>query len=344
MWVDIVSRKKINFVFLGGSLKSRLIFGEASEYFNFVALVDPTPAGGDGALEMDLPLYASLRDALNDHRIDGVIVCTTARETIAASRAAIECEVPTLVIPSKGTSLDASQDLVAAAKKAEVPLLVGNQRRFHPSVVAAKEFINSGGIGTIIAAQSTSWVPKSEAKLSDIHWASRQGHIPILYDLIDDLDVLRYLLGEVFEISGITTSLLGGNSVPSSLACLLKFENGVICTLNASDEVVSQANWYVTAGETDKYSKTGQPCLWIGGTEGTLSIPDLAFWSYGNTEASSDSRLQLEKIKSNTSVGSVVPELLDFESVIQDKKTPVCSGEDALSSMRLVETLYDRLS
>ena len=344
MWVDIVSRKKINFVFLGGSLKSRLIFGEASEYFNFVALVDPTPAGGDGALEMDLPLYASLRDALNDHRIDGVIVCTTARETIAASRAAIECEVPTLVIPSKGTSLDASQDLVAAAKKAEVPLLVGNQRRFHPSVVAAKEFINSGGIGTIIAAQSTSWFPKPEAKLSDIHWASRQGHIPILYDLIDDLDVLRYLLGEVFEISGITTSLLGGNSVPSSLACLLKFENGVICTLNASDEVVSQANWYVTAGETDKYSKTGQPCLWIGGTEGTLSIPDLAFWSYGNTEASSDSRLQLEKIKSNTSVGSVVPELLDFESVIQDKKTPVCSGEDALSSMRLVETLYDRLS
>lgn len=344
MWVDIVSRKKINFVFLGGSLKSRLIFGEASEYFNFVVLVDPTPAGGDGALEMDLPLYASLRDALNDHRIDGVIVCTTARETIAASRAAIECEVPTLVIPSKGTSLDASQDLVAAAKKAEVPLLVGNQRRFHPSVVAAKEFINSGGIGTIIAAQSTSWFPKSEAKLSDIHWASRQGHIPILYDLIDDLDVLRYLLGEVFEISGITTSLLGGNSVPSSLACLLKFENGVICTLNASDEVVSQANWYVTAGETDKYSKTGQPCLWIGGTEGTLSIPDLAFWSYGNTEASSDSRLQLEKIKSNTSVGSVVPELLDFESVIQDKKTPVCSGEDALSSMRLVETLYDRLS
>lgn len=339
-----MSRKKTNLVFLGGGLKSRLIFGEASDYFDFVALVDPTPAGGDGASEMDLPLYASLRDALNDHRIDGVIVCTTARETIAASRAAIECQVPTLVIPSKGTSLDASQDLVAEAKKASVPLLVGNHRRFHPSVVAAKEFINSGGIGTIIAAQSTSWFPKSEAKLSDIHWASRQGHIPILNDLIDDLDVLRYLLGEVLEISGITTSLLGGNSVPSSLGCLLKFENEVICTLNASDEVVSQANWHVTAGETDKYSKTGQSCLWIGGTVGTLSIPDLAFWSYGHNKASWDSRLQVEKIKSNAGVGSVVAELFDFENVIQDKKTPVCSGEDALSSIQLVETLYDRLS
>jgi len=240
--------------------------------------------------------------------------------------------------------LDASQDLVTEAKKASVPLLVGNQRRFHPSVVAAKEFINSGCIGTIMAVQSTSWFPKSEAKLSDIHWASRQGHIPILNDLIDDLDVLRYLLGEVLEISGITTSLLGGNSVPSSLGCLLKFENEVICTLNASDEVVSQANWYVTAGETDKYSKTGQSCLWIGGTEGTLSIPDLAFWSYGNTEASWDSRLQVDKIKSDARVGSVVAELFDFEYVIQGKKTPVCSGEDALSSIRLVETLYDRLS
>ena len=339
-----MSQRKTNLAFLGGGLKSRLIFKDASEHFNFVALVDPTPAGGDGASEMDLPLYESLRDALSDHQIDGVIVCTTARETIAASRAALESQIPTLVIPSKGTSLDASQDLVSEAKKAAVPLLVGNQRRFHPSVIAAKEFIALGGIGTIIAAQSTSWFPKSEAKLSDIHWASRQGHIPILNDLIDDLDVLRYLLGEVLEISGITTSLLGGNSVPSSLGCLLKFENDVICTLNASDKVVSQANWYVTAGESEKYSKTGQSCLWIGGTEGTLSIPDLAFWSYGNTEASWDSRLQIEKIQSNARVSSVVAELFDFESVIQGKKTPVCSGEDALSSIRLVETLYDRLS
>jgi predicted dehydrogenase len=339
-----VSQRKTNLAFLGGGLKSRLIFKDASEHFNFVALVDPTPAGGDGASEMDLPLYESLRDALSDHQIDGVIVCTTARETIAASRAALECQIPTLVIPSKGTSLEASQDLVSEAKKAAVPLLVGNQRRFHPSVIAAKEFIALGGIGTIIAAQSTSWFPKSEAKLSDIHWASRQGHIPILNDLIDDLDVLRYLLGEVLEISGITTSHIGGNAVPSSLGCLLKFENDVICTVNASDEVVSQANWYVTAGETDKYSKTGQSCLWIGGTEGTLSIPDLALWSYGEREASWDSRLQVEKIKSNSSVGSVVAELLDFESVIQDKKVPVCSGEDALNSMRLVEMLYDRLS
>ena len=110
-------RNKTHFAFLGGDLRSRLIFGEASVLFDFVALIDLTPAGVEGASEMDLPLYESLRDALNDHRIDGVIVCTTARKTIAASRAAIECQLPALVIPSKGTSLDASQNLVAEAKK-----------------------------------------------------------------------------------------------------------------------------------------------------------------------------------------------------------------------------------
>ena len=47
-------------------------------------------------------------------------------------------------------------------------------------------------------------------------------------------------LGEVLEISGITTRKFFGNSVPSSLGCLLRFENDVICTLSASDEVVSQ--------------------------------------------------------------------------------------------------------
>ena len=93
-----MSQRKTNLAFLGGGLKSRLIFKDASEHFNFVALVDPTPAGGDGASEMDLPLYESLRDALSDHQIDGVIVCTTARETIAASRAALECQIGTMAL------------------------------------------------------------------------------------------------------------------------------------------------------------------------------------------------------------------------------------------------------
>lgn len=339
-----MSGKKTQFALLGGGLKSRSIFKEASGRFDFVALVDPTPAGDDGASEMKLPLHESLREASRKHRIDGVIVCTTAKETIAASRAAIECQVPTLVVPSKGTSLDSSRDLVAYAKKQEVPLLVGNQRRFHPSIIAAKEFIAGGGIGTVITAQSTSWFPKSTAKLSDIDWTGRQGHIPLLNDLIDDLDVLRYLLGEVLEISGITTRKFLGNSVPSSLGCLLRFENDVICTLSASDEVVSQVNWYVTAGDSDAYSKTGQSCLWIGGTGGTLSIPDLAFWSYGEADPSWDSRLQADQIKLDSMTSSVVAELLDFESVIQGKKTPACSAEDALNSMLLVERLYDSLT
>ena len=108
---------------------------------------------------------------------------------------------------------------------------------------------------------------------------------PLLNDLIDDLDVLRYLLGEVLEISGITTRGFLGNSVPSSLGCLLRFENDVICTLSASDEVVSQVNWYVTAGDSDAYSKTGQSCLWIGGT-GERFDSRSAFWSYGDADPS----------------------------------------------------------
>ena len=92
---------------------------------------------------------------------------------------------------------------MAYAEKQEVPLLVGNQRRFHPSIIAAKEFIAGGGIGTVITAQSTSWFPKSTAKL--VTSIGQAPVIPLLNDLIDDLDVLRYLLGEVLEISGITT-------------------------------------------------------------------------------------------------------------------------------------------
>ena len=66
-----------------------------------------------------------------------------------------------------------------------------------------------------------------------------------------------------------------------------------------------------------------------------MSIPDLAFKQI-------NSRSRSNKVDSMTS--SVVAELLDFESVIQGKKTPACSAEDALNSMLLVERLYDSLT
>ena len=128
-----MSGKKTQFALLGGGLKSRSIFKEASGRFDFVALVDPTPAGDDGASEMKIPLYESLREASSKHRIDGVIVCTTLRRSLPRGRYRVPSSDTGCSI--ERTSLDSSRDLVAYAKKQEVPLLGWNQRdvSIHPS-------------------------------------------------------------------------------------------------------------------------------------------------------------------------------------------------------------------
>ena len=63
-------------------------------------------------------------------------------------------------------------------------------------------------------------------------------------------------------------------------ALLLEFEGAALGTVSISDTVVAPWFWELTAGENPSYPKTSISCYAIGGTEASLSVPDLHLWRH----------------------------------------------------------------
>jgi predicted dehydrogenase len=110
--------------------------------------VDTEPAGRDWALAQGLAATGDLRDALEDPRIDAVILCSPhrfhAQQIVAAAEAGkhVFCEKPF-------TTTVAEADLaLAAVRAAGVTLGIGHERRFEPAVMELQERCRSGDLGT----------------------------------------------------------------------------------------------------------------------------------------------------------------------------------------------------
>jgi predicted dehydrogenase len=109
-----------------------------------------------------------------------------------------------------------------AAEAAHVPLLVGHHRRYNPIIRKAKEVIESGRLGRVLAAHSFFWLYKSDDYFQ-IPWRREKGAGPVLLNLIHDVDNLRYLLGNVVSAQACESNIFRSNPVEETAAISSSF-------------------------------------------------------------------------------------------------------------------------
>lgn len=97
---------------------------------------------------------------------------------------------------------DAFEGARATAKAAGVPVLVGQHRRHNPFVKKAKQIIESGALGKLTVSSFHYMIYKND-EYFDVEWRRKKGAGPILVNLVHDIDLLRYLLGEPVAIQGM---------------------------------------------------------------------------------------------------------------------------------------------
>jgi len=109
------------------------------------------PRGGHVDLSK-VKRYSDYRELLADPEIDLVDIClpTDLHESVALE--SIAAGKPTLVEKPIALDLKAADRVVAAAKKARVPLLVAQVLPFFPEFRFAKECVHSGKYGRLLAA------------------------------------------------------------------------------------------------------------------------------------------------------------------------------------------------
>lgn len=323
-------------VVVGAGLVGRRHAELVAKHARLQAIADPNPATSDLAKNLGARWFADLPACLDDGPPDGVIVATPNRLHADNALACIDHGIPVLVEkPITDNSASAAR-VVEAAAAAGVPLLVGHHRRHNPLIAAAKAAIDAGRIGRITAVNAQFWLYKPEDYFAET-WRRQPGAGPVFINLIHDIDLLRHLCGEIVRVDARQSSAARSFEVEDTAAIILEFENGALGTVSVSDSVVAPWSWEFASGENPVYPKTDVPSYMIGGSHGSLSIPDMQLWTQP------EGRNWWKPIDSeplqHKSGDPLVRQLQHFIEVIGGKAKPLVSGMDGLLTLRIVEAI-----
>ncbi len=302
-----------------------------------IAIVDPSDSGRRYAQDHGLPWFETLEKLFKVEKPDGIILSTPTPLHVDQGLECIKHDCPLLVEKPIATSASSAEQLVTAAENADVPLLVGHHRRHNPLIQKAGEIIAAGEIGQIRAVHLNCWFYKPDHYFDQAPWRKRKGAGPISVNLVHDVDLIRYLCGEVTRVQAQAAPSARGFENEDVAAAVLQFSNGAIGTLTVSDSVVSPWSWEMTSGEYPVYPKTSQSCYTIGGTHGSLSIPDLTLWNHKGA------RDWWRPINATTTPRASSDPLLNqiehFAEVIAGTAAPLVSGREGLRTLQVVEAI-----
>jgi len=300
------------------------------------SVVDPDPSAAAFAAEQDLMRHETLAEVLASDPPDGVIVATPNQLHVEHGLACLGAGLPLLIEKPIADKARAARGLVEEAERLGIPLLVGHHRRHNPIVQAAKARIDSGAIGEVVAVQAACWLYKPEDYF-EAAWRTRQGAGPVFINLIHDIDLLRYLLGEVREVQALDSNEARGHEVEDTAAILLRFESGALATVTVSDSIVAPWSWELTAAENPVYPATGQACYLIGGTHGAIEIPGGRIWSQKGER--SWWRPLDQEVYDVEQRDPLDQQLRHFCEVIAGRAQPLVSGREALRSLQVIEAI-----
>jgi len=204
-----------------------------------VAIADPAPAAADLAAQYGVPLFADAARMLAETRPDGVVVATPTEMHLQPALAALEAGAHLLVEkPIAATGAEAAK-IVAKARETGLKVLVGQHRRHYPVLQRAKEIVEGGEIGALVALHGHWTLLKDGGGYWDPDWHKRRGAGPVLTNLIHEFDALRFICGEIASIQAEMSTCVRGWDKEDAAAVTMTFARGAIGTFLLSDATPS---------------------------------------------------------------------------------------------------------
>lgn len=223
------------------------------------------------------PWFTDTEDMLDRIQPEALVIATPNALHGAQCKLACARGIHFLVEKPVTADLDAAADLVRAVDASGVKTLVGHHRRYLAAIQEARRRIAAGALGTLVAA-SVVWATRKPDAYFDTAWRSQPGGGPLLINAIHEIDMLRYLCGEVHSIGGIASNKARGFAVEDSAAAMFEFESGCLGTLICTDAAFSP--WTIEQGtnENPNFAFTQQSAYRLMGTAGSLELPVLRSW------------------------------------------------------------------
>lgn len=307
------------------------------EHAELAAIVDPAPEAASLAKQHGVPYYADLGQMLETVIPDGVIVATPNHLHVSNGLLCVQANCPVLVEKPISTSALQAQELVQAALDARVPLLVGHHRRYNPLIRQARHMIDNGLLGDIRAVQGTCWLFKPDDYYAQAPWRTKLGAGPVSVNLVHDIDLLRHLVGDIVRVHAMAVPSARGHENEDVAAAVLMFDGGAVGSISVSDAIVAPYSWELTARENPAYTATDQSCYQLGGSHGTLSLPDLKLWR-NEGERGWWQPVSMTSFPVDFS-DPLLNQIQHFCEVIRGELEPLVSGAEGLATLRVIEAI-----
>ncbi|MGB0505063.1 MAG: Gfo/Idh/MocA family protein [Pikeienuella sp.] len=300
---------------------------------SLAGVVDPDPAYQP---EPGVVRFTDLADV--DVPVDGAIIATPTGLHRSHGEAAARRGWHLLIEkPVAGTVEDALA-LDAVVKRCGVHCLVGHHRRYHDSIQKLRDVIASGKIGEPVTSTMI-WAVRKPDEYFNTDWR-RTGGSPVMINLIHDVDLLRFVLGEIADATGFSSQTQRAAGRVESGAVALRFASGVCGTISFTDTAPSPWGFEAATAENPNIAATGQDMWWITGTEGGVSFPSLTLW----TGADSWAEAPVSEVVHASRTTPLMAQLDHFVDVIGGKAAPLNPISDAGESLRVTQELEELLS
>lgn len=303
---------------------------------DLAAIVDPADSARALAAGIGVPWFASLDALFAAGLAEGVVLALPNQIHADAAMACITAGLPALVEKPFTDSVAAGLDVIMAADAAGVALLTGHHRRHNPLIQKAVEVVQSGELGQLTAVQAQTWFKKPD-RYFETEWRRKQGAGPVYLNLIHDIDLLQALCGPVASVHAMETNAVRGNAVEDSAVILLRFASGLLGTVNVSDAAAAPWSWELTARENPAYPATSENCYWIGGTNGSLALPNLALWRHEGEQSWWNPIAATRQIFSFED--PLVRQIRHFAEVIRGQADPLVTAADGLAALKVIEAV-----
>jgi UDP-N-acetyl-2-amino-2-deoxyglucuronate dehydrogenase len=243
----------------------------ASPLTDLVAVYDVNKdLSNDIRQRFHVPLTETLEELLNDQNVEAVYIAVPHHLLALLTQKALEAGKHALTEKPLAISLGEVDQLIKLATERELVLGVFYEMRYAPAHALAREFIQTGAIGTIIGIQIQTLIDKpltywqsGYSGRSNNPWRGlreQAGGGVVLMNTSHLLDAINYVTDlRVTNVSAEVGTLVASVEVEDFATATLRFNNGAIGSLIAGA--------HIPGAHADEYCS-------IYGTGGQIRLPD----------------------------------------------------------------------
>ena len=333
--------KMINIGIIGiGTIgKRHLMAINQVDEINIVGIVDLAEEANKFCSDQNIPFFKTLNDLLKSHEVDGVVISTPTINHHENAIEALKLGLDVLIEKPISATVSEAEEIAETATKYSRKVLVGHQRRFYPLVLKTKEIVKNNEIGNIIGLSGV-WALRKDEDYFSPDWRREITAGPVITNLIHDIDYLRFIFGDIEQVSAISSNSIYNFEKEDVVVINLKFKSGVLGNFLITDCGTSPWAWETATGENIYLPNLAENNLRIVGTEGSLEFPNLKMWKYKGKGIDWRDELYSDIIKTSN-VDPYVFQINHFKDIINRKIEPITDSDDGKLTLKVALSIIE---